>query len=100
MNISPAAGIAPIVPSEQAQQIAKSSETGGDFSNVLSDVIRGINGEMLQADQAVEDFENGKTTDLNSVVMASVKADLSFRFLIEMRNRATETYQELSRMQF
>lgn len=76
------------------------NETKSTFKDVMIDVAQSANQELLQADIAIADYESGKTNDLNSVVMASVKADLSFRFLMEMRNRVTESYQELSRMQF
>lgn len=100
MQISGLQRIAPVTPPEQTSATQNVQGAKSEFSNVLSDVVRGVNQDMLQADQAVQDFESGKSPDLNSVVMATVKSDLSFRFLIEMRNRVTETYQELSRMQF
>ena len=80
--------------------ITKGGTQTPSFSEVMIDVIRSTNQEVSAADQAVTDFVSGKTDDLESVVMATVNADLSFRFLLEMRNRVTESYQELSRMQF
>lgn len=74
--------------------------SGASFADVMVDVVQSTNQEMQAADLAISDYQTGKTDDLNSVVMASVKSDLSFRFLLEMRNRVTESYQELSRMQF
>ena len=102
MDVQAAGRISPIRPLDDIGMAVATKSTSQDvnFATVLSDVVSGINDDMVQADQAIDDFENGKTEDLDSVVMASVKADLSFRFLIEMRNRVTQSYQELSRMQF
>ena len=66
----------------------------------MAGFVQEANADLNSADATIADFESGKTNDLNSVVMATAKADLSFRFLLEMRNRLTESYQELSRMQF
>ena len=74
--------------------------SGPNFSGVLNDMIENVNQEMLHADTALENYASGESNDLNAVVVSSVKADLSFRMLIEMRNRITDSYQELSRMQF
>lgn len=70
------------------------------FQEMLTQVVETANNEQLTADQAIEAFSTGQTSDVHSVVMATVKADLSLRFLVELRNKLTESYQELSRMQF
>lgn len=95
-SVSPAAGT-----TELNGGVSRQRETGSkSFTDVMAEFVQSANQDLHQADTAITDFEAGKTNDLNSVVMASVKADLSFRFLLEMRNRVTESYQELSRMQF
>lgn len=71
-----------------------------EFADVFMSVVNGANQDLQRADQALVDFSNGKTDDVHSVVMSTIKADLSFRFFLEMRNKLTESYQELSRMQF
>ena len=103
MNIHSVSQISPttsVVPSSSGISELASSDSPSSFADVMVDVVRATNEELKGADAAVADFEAGKTEDLNSVVMATAKADLSFRFLLEMRNRLTESYQELSRMQF
>lgn len=82
------------VPTDQA----KSAPAG--FAEVLVDVVNSANQDQLHADQLLADFAAGKSQDLQAVVMSTAKADLSFRFFLEMRNKLTESYQELSRMQF
>ena len=83
---------------ELPQVAAKAGSTG--FADVFASVVRNANDDQFRADQALVDFSEGKTEDVQSVVMSVVKADLSFRFFLEMRNKLTESYQELSRMQF
>ena len=41
----------------------------------------------------------GQTDNLHSVMLAVAKADLSFRTILEVRNRLTDAFQEIMRMQ-
>ena len=107
MNIQPASqqintliGSAPATARSLVENQPANVKGTSLFQEVLSHVVETANNEQLTADQAIEDFSTGKTSDVHSVVMATVKADLSFRFLVELRNKLTESYQELSRMQF
>ncbi len=52
------------------------------------------------ADQAVRDLAMGQTDNLHSVLLECAKADLSFRMVLEIRNRLTDAFQEIMRMQF
>ena len=81
------------------EQVSSAPESGG-FAEVLVDVVKSANQDQIDADQLLSDFATGKSQDLQAVVMSTAKADLSFRFFLEMRNKLTESYQELSRMQF
>jgi flagellar hook-basal body complex protein FliE len=51
------------------------------------------------AEQAVKDLATGKTDEIHDVMLALARADLSFRLVLEVRNRLTEAYQEIMRMQ-
>ena len=41
----------------------------------------------------------GRTDALHEVMLQVAQADLSFRFILEIRNRLTEAYQEIMKMQ-
>jgi flagellar hook-basal body complex protein FliE len=69
----------------------------------FAQVLQGVIGQNVQAaasaDQAIQAVATGEAQDLHSVSLAVAKADLSFRLILELRNRFTEAYQEVSRMQ-
>ena len=69
------------------------------FENIFSSFVQQSNNSLVSADSMIEGFADGKQ-DLHHVVLETVKADLNFRLFLEMRNKLTESYQELSRMQF
>ncbi len=72
---------------------------GASFDNVINGLLERANEPHVQADQAFEGLVTGETDNVHDVVMSVVKADLSFRFVLELRNRLTEAYQEIMRMQ-
>ena len=69
------------------------------FGNVFSGVVNDANQQQIAADQAIQQLATGETGSVQDVVVSMAKADLSFRFVLEMRNRVIESYQELMRMQ-
>lgn len=52
-----------------------------------------------QAENSVRDLALGRTDSLHEVMLQVAQADLSFRLVLEIRNRLTEAYQEIMKMQ-
>ncbi len=74
---------------------------GGDsgFGHVLNDLLGGASTQDAQAGEAINLLAQGKTDNLHSVALAVARADLSFRLVLEIRNRLQDAYQEVMRMQ-
>lgn len=99
MAISPVGPGGPIpvgdsVALPQAQPAGKPS-----FIDVVERLLGDANIEQLQSDQAIRQLATGQAENLHEVLLAVAKADLSFRTILEVRNRLTEAYQEVMRMQ-
>ena len=47
---------------------------------------------------AYADFSKGKVDDVHEVMLAMTRADLSFRMVLEVRNKLVEAYQEVMRL--
>jgi flagellar hook-basal body complex protein FliE len=73
--------------------------TQGGFDRVLGNLIDNVQGPQLAVDQAVRDLATGNADNVHKVMMAVAKAELSFKMLLEIRNRLTEAYQDIMRMQ-
>lgn len=69
------------------------------FAKLVADQIQESNTQQLQADQAVQQLAVGKADNVEDVVLSMVRADLSFRMLLEIRNHVIDAYQEIMRMQ-
>lgn len=71
----------------------------GAFGKMLQHYLGQATTQQAQADQAVLDLAMGRTEEVHQVMLAVAKADLTFRTILEVRNRLTEAYQEVIRMQ-
>ena len=71
---------------------------GGGFIDRLQDALLEVDRDQKAADAALVDFATGGSEDLHGVALAMKKAELSFRFMLAVRRKAIEAYQELTRL--
>lgn len=87
--------------SEIMSDRAKAPGGGGkNFAETLRSLTMHVDQQLQVADQKAEELAVGKRHDLHEVMIASQKADLSFRFLLQVRNKLLDAYNEVMRMQF
>ncbi len=72
---------------------------GPGFSQLLAEQIDKVNTQMVGADQAAGALVSGQSEDVHGTLIAMQKANLSFRMLVEVRNKAIRAYEELMRIQ-
>lgn len=72
----------------------------GGFLETLKGFTERVDRQMQEADRKAEELAVGKPFDLHEIAIATEKADLSFRLLLQIRNKLLEAYQEIMRMQF
>lgn len=70
------------------------------FVDALKSFTGQVDQQMQEANRKAEEFAVGKTFDLHEITIATEKADISFRLLVQIRNKLLEAYQEIMRMQF
>jgi flagellar hook-basal body complex protein FliE len=99
MAIVPVGRAAGMLAGDGIGQTGQAASGQGTFSKVIDRLLGDANGQQIQADKAVEDLALGRTDNLHGVMLAVAKADLSFRLALEVRNRLTEAFQEMMRMQ-
>ena len=79
-------------------EIQKEGDSGS-FARVLTNAINNVDETMKASDQQVQQFIAGESDNIHDVMISMQKAQLSFDLMVEVRNKAIETYQEISRMQ-
>jgi flagellar hook-basal body complex protein FliE len=74
-------------------------KAGESFGSLLRDKIAEVNQLKLDADDAITKVELGNSGSIHEAMIALEKADISFRTMLQVRNRMLEAYQEIMRMQ-
>lgn len=72
--------------------------TGGEkseFKNFLLESIEQVNNMQADADKAVETMMTGGDVNPAEVLTAVQKADLTFRMMMQIRNKLVSAYQEI-----
>lgn len=77
---------------------ARPNEGGPNFKDLLLKQIDEVNRLQQDADAAIEDLQTGKRDDLESVLIATQKADTAFRMLLQVRNKVMDAYEEVKQI--
>jgi flagellar hook-basal body complex protein FliE len=84
------------------QKQADTAEKTPDFANALKTAekyLSKVNELQNSSDASIQDLLAGKNEDINSVVAAVAKADISFKLLVGVRNKLIEAYRQTMSMQ-
>lgn len=69
------------------------------FEDVIKDTIDKVNFQQVTADNMKEKFIKGEDVSMHEVMLKGQEAQLSMQFLIEVRNKIHDAYQEMNRVQ-
>ena len=95
-------GLAGLRGPEGSTGSVKSSEDAkpGGFAAVLKSSLTEVNEMQQKADAAVTALATGDgKVSLHETMIAMEQADVSFRMMMQVRNKIVEAYQEILRMQ-
>jgi flagellar hook-basal body complex protein FliE len=82
------------------EQISRSGASADmPFSQLVTDLLKDVNAQQVNAQQSIQDLATGQADSLQGVVLNVAKSDLTFRLLMEIRDRVISSYQEVMRMQ-
>jgi flagellar hook-basal body complex protein FliE len=69
---------------------------GGQFKNILLEAIGQVNTMQTQANEAVQQLVTGGDVNPAEVLTTLQKADISFRMMLQIRNKLVQAYQEVN----
>jgi flagellar hook-basal body complex protein FliE len=95
----PALPTLPTLPTLPALGGASAQGPATTFEQMVGQFMQPHAQASQESTKAIEALATGQATDLHTATLAAAQADLSFRLILEIRNRLTEAYQEISRMQ-
>lgn len=72
---------------------------GRPFTQVLNESLEKVNEMQLQADRAAKELIAGRNKNIHETMLMMEKADMSFKLMMQVRNKVIEAYREIMRMQ-
>ena len=88
------------IPSKAIQPAGKGpSKSPGAFGEMLKQAVTEISQLQNNADKAITSVQLGQSGNIHEAMIAIEKADISFRAMMQVRNKILEAYQEVMRMQ-
>lgn len=72
---------------------------GASFADTLNTAIQGVNQLQKTADKEMQNLATGKTDNVANVMIATEKADIAMKLMIQVRNKIIDAYQEIMKMQ-
>jgi flagellar hook-basal body complex protein FliE len=93
-GIAEQAGITPAAPPITTDQGASTEK----FTDMLSSLVNNVNELQGSAAGAQQALMNGEPVELHQVMIKAEEAGLSMDFLLEIRNKLVNAYNEVMRM--
>jgi flagellar hook-basal body complex protein FliE len=75
------------------------AQTENSFGEILKTLVTETNQQQQNADQAIQQLHAGGEKNLHEAMISMEKADISTRYMVQVRNKAIDAYQEIMRMQ-
>lgn len=73
--------------------------SGESFGDLMKKSLEKVNQIQLQADHAARELAVGRNKNIHETMLMLEKADISFRLLMQVRNKIIDAYREVMRMQ-
>ncbi len=93
--MNPISGIPIPMSPPPAPSLVSSDKSQQSFKNLLMEGIEQVNAMQQNADKAVEELVTGGEADPAMVLTAVQKADMSFRMMMQIRNKLVQAFQEI-----
>lgn len=68
------------------------------FKDILLNNIKDANKLQQEATTAIEDLATGKRNDVEGVMVATQKADMAFKMLLQVRNKVQAAFEEIKQL--
>jgi flagellar hook-basal body complex protein FliE len=85
----------PAMPGNGLQSSAPAAG-GQPFKNILLEALDQVNSMQSEANQAVEQLVTGGDVNPAEVLTTLQKADMSFKLMLQIRNKLVQAYQEIN----
>ena len=88
-----------LAPAQTTAATTDVARAESSFGDILQALVTDTDARQQNANQAMQQLHAGGEKNLHDAMIAMEQADISLRYLIQVRNKAIEAYQEIMRMQ-
>lgn len=88
-----------LIPPELKTTQSQVTKAESNFGEILGEMVSGVNNQQQEADLAIQQLHAGGERNLHEVMISMEQADISLRYMVQVRNKALEAYQEIMRLQ-
>ena len=100
MNDFSIRGLDPVLDSLAKEAIRGPAPSNGPgFGELLKNAVEAVNHLQHESGRLEDAVAKGEDINIHEAIIAGEKAGLSFRLMMQMRNKLLEAYQEVLRMQ-
>jgi flagellar hook-basal body complex protein FliE len=86
-------------PDQSTSKTSDIAEIGENFANTLSNMVQQVGNHEQSANNAIQQLHAGGEINLHETMLSIEKADIAMRYMVQVRNKALEAYQEIMRLQ-
>ena len=98
MKEIPISGSFPVRSPEQGPEPGR-DRPGESFGTFLRDSMAEVDRLQKEAGRAAEELAAGRTENIHETMIALKKAEISFKMMMQIRNKIVKAYEEVMRMQ-
>ena len=73
--------------------------SGPSFSEIIRNAIESVNHLQHESGRLEDAIARGESVNIHQAIIAGEKAGLSFKLMMQVRNKLIDAYQEILRMQ-
>jgi flagellar hook-basal body complex protein FliE len=95
---SVASGIAPVA-GASGGTAATGAAGGSSFADAMKKGLEAVSQQEFQANGLTEALASGQPVQIQDVMAATTKSQLSLDLLVQVRNKALDAYREITNMQ-
>ncbi len=99
MDINSISSLDPKIAGKIEQKLGSDEQQSGpSFKETISNFVNEVNDLQLKAGESIENFASGEVENVHEVMIAMSKAEVSFKFMMETRNKLVDAYKEIIKM--
>ena len=88
----------PAAPAPSVARPVARAESGDAFVEALGRALEHVNRLQLDAQASATRLAAGREVDMAAALLSVEKANISFQFAVQVRNKLLEAYQEIMRL--